>query len=86
MQSPDCGYTLDYSIQIKNTIDNQYTPLPVWLEVVGFLSFSVFSNDAKTLGLYELSIIGSVPTKYMSPPYSEELQIELKINLGCEND
>jgi len=86
VQSPDCGYTLDYTIKIKNTIDNTYTPLPNWLEIVGFLSFSVFTSDSKALGLYNISIIGSVPLNSTSPQYSEELLIELKVNLDCEKD
>jgi hypothetical protein len=82
VQTPDCGYNLTYTIQIKEG-NNSYTPLPSWLTVKDFLSFSVFSNDTTILGMYHLSIIGSVPQTYMNPVYSEELIINVKINLGC---
>jgi len=52
VQTPDCGYTLNYVIKIKQKLDNSYTPLPSWLTVTGFLSFQVFTNDPTTLGLY----------------------------------
>jgi len=86
VQTPDCGYTLDYTIQIKDTNSNTYTPLPDWLTIVGFLSFDAFTNDPTNVGLYELSIIGSVPVAFMDPVYSEELLIDVKVNDGCEDD
>lgn len=83
VQIPDCGYSLNYTTQIKKH-DDSYMPLPSWLTVTGFLSFGVFTNDPTTLGIYQLSIIGSVPSNYMNPVYSKELIINVKVNLGCE--
>ena len=52
MQTPDCGYTLDYEIRIKDEATDTYTPLPVWLSLVGFLSFDVFTDNPTDLGIY----------------------------------
>ena len=77
MQQPDCGYTLEYVIEVKDTILNTYSPLPSFIQYDGSLGFDVFSKDETIQGDYQISIIGKVPTQYMDPVYSEELLIEL---------
>ena len=74
-----CGYTLDYEIRLYDQATNSYLPMPTWLTNTGDLDFSVQSFDPTIVGDYQISIIGSVPTDFMSPAYSEELIIDLNV-------
>ena len=81
-----CGYSLDYLIQIKDQVTGAYSALPVWLTNVADLDFSVETDDPNNVGVYHISVIGSVPTIFMDPTYSEELIIILRVVNGCQND
>lgn len=86
-QTPsECDYILDYEIRLYDAATNSYSPLPSWLTNTGDLDFSVQSFDPLIEGDYQISIIGSVPGKFMSPAYSEELIINLRAELNCEPD
>lgn len=78
-----CGYSLDYLIQIKDQVTGAYSALPVWLTNVADLDFSVETDDPNNVGVYHISVIGSVPTIFMDPTYSEELIIILRVVNGC---
>ena len=43
------------------------------------LDFSVQTDDPDNIGIYHLSIIGSVPLNFMDPTYAEELIISILI-------
>jgi len=86
VQTPLCGYDLEYEYRIKNIEKGTYTPLPSWLKQVSHLSFDVFTMDPTSLGKYYISVIGKVPAMYMDLPYEEELIIELRVKDGCEDD
>ena len=46
---------------------------------VADLDFSVQTDDPSNVGIYHLSIIGSVPLNFMDPTYEEELIISILI-------
>lgn len=46
----------------------------------------MFTDDAAFLGVYQISIVGSVPAQYMDPVYSEELLIQLNVSDACPDD
>ena len=53
---------------------------------VADLNFSVQTDDPNNVGIYHLSIIGSVPLSFMDPSYEEELLIELIVSNDCATD
>ena len=44
------------------------------------------TNDPANVGIYEISIQGSVPLVFMSPTYSEELIVTLNVENKCLTD
>lgn len=86
VQTPDCGYLLEYEIRIKDVLTGTYTPVPAFISQPGFLSFDVFTDVPTDIGVYQISIIARVPAMFMDPVYEEELLIELQVNDGCEDD
>ena len=52
MQTPDCGYTLEYEIRIKDVLTGTYTPVPTFIQQLGFLSFDVFTDVPTDIGVY----------------------------------
>ena len=86
-QIPNCGYTLEYSIKLKDMNTGAYEPLPAWIVVnTSSLAFSVQTNEPAKVGIYQISIFGSVPITYMNPTLSEELIIILNVRNECELD
>ena len=44
------------------------------------------TDDPNNVGIYHLSIIGSVPLNFMDPSYEEELIIKLIVSNDCDAD
>lgn len=85
--TPDCGYTLEYQIQLKDLITGVYSPLPAaFLTNTNDLDFSVFTFDPTVIGNYYISIIATVPAVFQNPTYSEELIITVKVKNQCKID
>lgn len=84
--TPNCGYTIEYVVKLKNMVTGAYTPLPAWIVNSSNLAFSVQTNNPFDIGVYQISIIGSVPLAYMNPTYSEELLILLNVRNDCQID
>jgi len=85
-QTPACGYTLEYEYMLKDEETGEYIPLPDWIQVVGHLSFDVFTDNPENLGKYKIAVVGKVPAAYMENVYTEELLIDLWVMDGCEDD
>ena len=81
--TPECGYTLEYEIRLKDVATGLYSPLPAWLQNTADLDFEVQTDDPLNVGVYHISIFGRVPTTFMNPIYEEELLIELKVANEC---
>ena len=64
IQVPDCGYTLLYDVQIKDTLTNTYSPLPAWILNPTDLSWEVFTDDPNNTGIYQISVIASTPIAF----------------------
>lgn len=64
IQVPDCGYTLLYDVQIKDTLTNTYSPLPAWILNPTDLSWEVFTDDPNNTGIYQISVIASTPITF----------------------
>lgn len=63
-----------------------YTPLPQPINNYSDLNFMVETDDPAYVGTYYISIVATVPIKYMDPPYSEEVFLILHINNDCQID
>lgn len=86
-QSPQCGYPIDYQVQIKDPFTGTYSPVdPAWLTSPTLLAFEVETSDPSLVGLYQLSIIGTVSDTFQAVAYSEELLIEIELNNVCVDD
>ena len=84
--TPACGFTLNYSIKVLDPSTGVYSPLPPVIDNYGDLNFMVETSDPSYVGTYHISIIGSVPSLYMSPVYEEETIFILHINNDCQLD
>ena len=71
---------------MKDQSTGAYSPLPSWLVNVAGLDFSVQTDDLSNVGVYYISIIGSVSENFMDPTYEEELIIELIVSNDCGSD
>ena len=78
-QVPDCGYDLNYQVQLKDQTTDSYQPTPPWL-VVDQLSLEVFTEDRGQIGEYFVSIIGS------SSSLEQEQLIQVRIVDTCPDD
>ena len=83
IQTPACGYTLDYTYQIK-AAGPTYSALPAGLITESSKTFTVSSTDPTDVGSYDISVIGAVPSGY--PAYQDELIISLTVSNGCQSD
>ena len=87
--TPACGYDLDYSVQLRDSVTGVYLPLPAWITSsvgVSTIDFSVQTDDPSNVGEYHISITGSVPLAFMDPTYAEELIIILNVENKCKLD
>ena len=83
---PACGYTLDYQIRVKDPLTGSYSPLPSFIKYKGGFDFIVETNDPANVGNYLIAITGSVPTQFMDPVYTEDLEFNLEVNNDCQLD
>ena len=84
--TPACGYLLNYQVRIKDPITGVYTPLPPFIDNYSDLNFKVETDDPVYVGDYHISIMGSVPSLYMDPVYSEEIEIIVHVDNDCQID
>jgi hypothetical protein len=75
IQTPDCGYTLEYQVRRYDPITITYTSLPPMIsygQVPAGFDFSVYSTNAAQADSYVISVLATVPSLFMPDTFSSE--------------
>ena len=80
VQTPACGYALDYSFWEFDTGTSTYSALPAWISESAAI-FTVQTNDPSFEALHKIVVRGSVPIGY--PVFQDELIVDVVVANGC---
>ena len=83
VQTPSCGYTLDYTFWIYDSASATYSALPSFITEAA-KTFTVLSSSSGDVGSYKITVRGQVPAGY--PAYQDELFVNLVVDNACDQD
>ena len=81
VQTPACGYTLDYTFWEFDSVTSTYSALPAWISETAAI-FTVQTNDPSFEDFHKIVVRGSVPVGY--PVFQDELIVDVDIIDSCE--